>query len=211
MVGFDQRNPHHCYDVWEHTLHALDAIAGELVLRWTMLFHDMGKPECFALDRHGVGHFMGHGVVSRRIADGVMDRLRFDNETKARIGELVEWHDHRVETEKGVRRMLNQFGEADFRNLLAIQRADNMGQAEKYRYRQKDIGRIEEMLDHEIEKGSCFSLKRLAANGNDLLTMGLSGPEIGRVLQLLLNKVIDGVLPNDRDVLLKAAASLRQN
>ena len=67
------------------------------------------------------------------------------------------------------------------------------------------------MLDHEIEKGSCFSLKRLAANGNDLLTMGLSGPEIGRVLQLLLNKVIDGVLPNDRDVLLKAAASLRQN
>ena len=211
MVGFDQRNPHHCYDVWEHTLHALDAIAGEPVLRWTMLFHDMGKPECFALDRHGVGHFMGHGVVSRRIADGVMDRLRFDNETKARIGELVEWHDHRVETEKGVRRMLNQFGEADFRNLLAIQRADNMGQAEKYRYRQKDIGRIEEMLDHEIEKGSCFSLKRLAANGNDLLTMGLSGPEIGRVLQLLLNKVIDGVLPNDRDVLLKAAASLRQN
>lgn len=62
---------------------------------------------------------MGHGVVSRRIADGVMDRLRFDNETKARIGELVEWHDHRVETEKGVRRMLNQFGEVDFRNLLA--------------------------------------------------------------------------------------------
>ena len=211
MVGFDQRNPHHCYDVWEHTLHALDAIAPEPLLRWAMLFHDMGKPECFALDRHGVGHFMGHGVVSRRIADGVMDRLRFDNGTKARIGELVEWHDHRVETEKGVRRMLNQFGETDFRNLLAIQRADNMGQAEKYRYRQKDIDRIEGMLDREIEKGSCFSLKRLAVNGNDLLAMGLSGPEIGRVLQLLLNKVIDGVLPNDRDVLLEAAASLRKN
>ena len=34
---------------------------------------------------------MGHGVVSRRIADGVMDRLRFDNAAKERIGELVEW------------------------------------------------------------------------------------------------------------------------
>lgn len=67
MVGFDQRNPHHCYDVWEHTLHALDAIRPEPLLRWAMLFHDMGKPECFALDRRGVGHFMGHGVVSRRI------------------------------------------------------------------------------------------------------------------------------------------------
>lgn len=149
---------------------------------------------------------MGHGVVSRRIADGVMDRLRFDNETKARIGELVEWHDHRVETEKGVRRMLNQFGEADFRNLLAVQRADNMGQAEKYRCRQKDIDRIEALLDREIEKGSCFSLKQLAVNGNDLLGMGLSGPELGRMLQRLLEQVIDGRLPNDRDALLAAAS-----
>ena len=206
-VGFDQHNRHHCYDVWEHTLHALDTVAPEPLLRWTMLFHDMGKPECFALDRQGVGHFMGHGVVSRRIADGVMDRLRFDNETKARIGELVEWHDHRVETEKGVRRMLNQFGETDFRNLLAVQRADNMGQAEKYRYRQKDIDRIEQMLDREIEKGSCFSLKQLAINGNDLLGMGLSGPEIGRTLQRLLEQVMDGRLPNDKGALLEAASN----
>ena len=206
MVGFDQRNPHHCYDVWEHTLHTLDAVAPKPVLRWTMLFHDMGKPECFALDRQGVGHFMGHGVVSRRIADGVMDRLRFDNETKARIGELVEWHDHRVETEKGVRRMLNQFGETDFRNLLAVQRADNMGQAEEYRYRQKDIDRIEQMLDREIEKGSCFSLRQLAVNGNDLLGRSLSGPEIGRTLQRLLEQVMDGRLPNDRDTLLEAVS-----
>ena len=50
MVGFDQRNPHHCYDVWEHTLHALDTVPSDPVLRWAVLFHDMGKPECFALD-----------------------------------------------------------------------------------------------------------------------------------------------------------------
>lgn len=202
MVGFDQRNPHHCYDVWEHTLHALDAIAPEPLLRWVMLFHDMGKPECFALDAQGVGHFMGHGAVSRRIADGAMERLRFDHGDKKRIGELVEWHDHRVETEKGVRRMLNRFGEQDFRNLLAIQRADNMGQAEAFRYRQKDIDRLEALLNRELEKGSCFSLKQLAVNGSDLLERGLSGPEIGRTLQRLLDQVMDGTLPNDRAALL---------
>lgn len=204
MVGFDQRNPHHCYDVWEHTLHALDAAAPEPLLRWAVLFHDMGKPECFALDGQGIGHFMGHGVVSRRIADGAMTRLRFDNGTKARIGELVEWHDHRTETEKGVRRMLNRFGEEDFRNLLALQRADNMGQAEKFRSRQKDIDRVETMLNRELEKGSCFSLKQLAVNGNDLLHLGLSGPEVGRTLQTLLERVMDGRLPNDREALLSA-------
>ena len=50
MLGFDQRNPHHCYDVWEHTLHAMEAAPPTPLLRWTVLFHDMGKPECFALD-----------------------------------------------------------------------------------------------------------------------------------------------------------------
>ena len=209
MVGFDQRNPHHCYDVWEHTLHALDTVPSDPVLRWAVLFHDMGKPECFALDTQGIGHFMGHGVVSRRIADGVMDRLRFDNAAKERIGELVEWHDHRVETEKGVRRMLNRFGEGDFRDLLAIQRADNMGQAEEFRGRQKEIDQIEAMLDRELEKGSCFSLKQLAVNGNDLLGLGLSGPAVGRTLQGLLDRVMDGTLPNDRDALLTAAGKIR--
>ena len=208
-VGLDQRNRHHCYDVWEHTLHALDAIRPEPLLRWAMLFHDMGKPECFALDRRGVGHFMGHGVVSRRIADGVMNRLRFGHAAKERIGELVEWHDHRVETEKGVRRMLNHFGETDFRNLLAIQRADNMGQAEEFRYRQKDIDRVESMLNRELEKGNCFSLKQLAVNGNDLLALGLSGPEVGQTLQNLLNQVMDGTLPNRRDALLVAAQKMQ--
>ena len=209
MVGFDQRNPHHCYDVWEHTLHALDAAPPDSVLRWAVLFHDMGKPECFALDTQGIGHFMGHGVVSRRIADGVMDRLRFDNAAKERIGELVEWHDHRVETERGIRRMLNRFGERNFRYLLAIQRADNMGQAEEFRGRQKEIDRIEAMLDRELEKGSCFSLKQLAVNGNDLLGLGLSGPAVGRTLQGLLDRVMDGTLPNDRDALLTAAGKIR--
>lgn len=203
-VGFDQRNPHHCYDVWEHTLHALDAAAPEPVPRWAVLFHDLGKPECFALDEKGVGHMMGHAVISRRIADGIMERLRFDHRGRERIGELVEWHDHRVETEKGLRRMLNRFGETGVRDLLALQRADNMGQAEKYRCRQKDIDRVEAMLDAEIAKGSCVSLRQLAVNGNDLMAMGFAGPEIGQCLRLLLEQVLDGTLPNEREALLTA-------
>lgn len=205
MVGFDQHNHHHCYDVWEHTLHALDAVPPLPVLRWAMLFHDMGKPECFALDDRGVGHFMGHGVVSRRIADGIMERLRFDHESRERIGELVEWHDHRVETERGVRRALNRFGEENFRALLAVQRADNMGQAEKYRCRQRDIDRVEAMLDRELEQGSCFSLKQLAVDGHDLMKLGYSGPAVGRGLHALLERVMDGSLPNEREALLTAA------
>lgn len=211
MLGFDQRNPHHCYDVWEHTLHAMEAAPPTPLLRWTVLFHDMGKPECFALDEKGIGHFMGHGVVSRRIAEGAMNRLRFDGESRARIAELVEWHDHRVQTEKGVRRMLNRFGEEDFRNLLDIQRADNMGQAKKFHYRQQDIDRVEALLNAELARGSCFTLKQLAINGNDLKPLGYRGPELGRVLQMLLDRVMDGRLSNNREDLLAEAEKLKTN
>ena len=75
--------------------------------------------------------------------------------------------------------------------------------------KQKEIDRIEAMLDRELEKGSCFSLKQLAVNGNDLLGLGLSGPAVGRTLQGLLDQVMDGTLPNDRDALLTAAGKIR--
>lgn len=57
MVGFDQRNGHHCYDVWEHTLHAMEKVKPEPELRLTMLLHDIGKPNCFTVDGLGCGHF----------------------------------------------------------------------------------------------------------------------------------------------------------
>ena len=66
-----------------------------------------------------------------------------------------------------------------------------------------------DMLNRELEKGNCFSLKQLAVNGNDLLALGLSGPEVGQTLQNLLNQVMDGTLPNRRDALLAAVQKMQ--
>ena len=60
MQGFDQRNPHHCYDILEHTAAAVEAMPPEPALRLAALLHDVGKPECFFTDEDGVGHFYGH-------------------------------------------------------------------------------------------------------------------------------------------------------
>jgi len=207
-VGFDQRNPHHCYDVWEHTIHAVEAAPRDVVLRMTMLLHDVGKPACFTLDENGVGHFYGHPAVSREIAAAVLERLKFDNRRREIILTLVEHHDRPLpQTEKGVRRLLREFGEENARRLLDVHRADALATARGERgEKMKSVGHTEELLEEELSRASCFSLKQLAVNGHDLTALGLSGPAVGRCLDALLEEVVEGRLPNVRKALLGAVS-----
>lgn len=211
MVGFCQRNRHHCFDVWEHTLHALAAAPGDLVLRCTMLLHDVGKPDSFALDEQGVGHFYGHPAVSCDLADKMLRRLKCAAEFRETVVRLVEWHDRDIpRTDKSIRRALRILGEEDLRRLILVKRADNLGQAPAYWDRQKELDKAEEILDKLLAEDACFSLKQLALKGGDLLALGLSGPAVGKALEELLEKVIDGVLPNDREALLEHVRKNRE-
>jgi len=210
MVGFDQRNRHHCYDVWEHTLHALAAVPeGGLVTRCAVLLHDVGKPACFTVDEAGVGHFYGHPAISRDLADRMLRRLKCSTDFRETVVRLVEWHDKNIpRTEKAIRRALRALGEKDLRRLILVKRADNLGQAPAYWDRQKELDLAEEILDKLLAEDACFSLKQLAIRGGDLLALGLSGPAVGAALEALLNKVLDGELPNEREALLEEARKL---
>ena len=209
-VGFDQRNPHHCFNVWEHTLHSVEAAPPDVVLRMTMLLHDLGKPGCFSVDEKGVGHFYGHHTISCQMAETILDRLRFDHDRKRTILTLVENHDRLIPPEeKMVRRALRKFGEEDLRRLLAVKRADNLAQAPAYRARLKELDAAEAVLEEVLRAEACFSLKQLAVNGRDLMTLGLHGPAIGQALDRLLDGVVEGTLENRREALLEAAEAWR--
>lgn len=203
-VGLDQRNPHHCYDVWGHTAYSVSAIAPEPVLRWAMLLHDLGKGSTFSLDEQGVGHFYGHGKVSVALAKEVTERLRFSRVMQHRVLELVDWHDRDVpRTEKSIRRCLYHLGEQGVRQLIAVKRADNAAQHPDYQGRSVEMDKAEQILQEILAVDACFSLKQLAINGNDLLTLGLQGKAVGDTLQFLLEQVMDGKLPNEKDALLQ--------
>lgn len=205
MVGFDQRNRHHCHDVWEHTLHAMAAVPPEVELRLTMLLHDIGKPSCFAEDEKGQGHFYGHPAESARLAEDMLRRLRADNATREAVVRLVAWHDKNIpRTRPGVARALAALGEGDLRRLLVVKRADNLAQAPDYRSVQGEIDKAEAILNQLLAEGACVSLGQLAVTGRDLLALGLSGPAVGQALHALLDAVIDGNLPNEREALLAA-------
>lgn len=206
MVGFDQRNPHHRYDVWEHTLHAVAAAPPDAVLRCTMLLHDVGKPACFAFDDSGVGHFFGHAAVSRARAHQMLSRLKCATEFRERVVRLVEWHDRLIPpTDRSIRKALRKLGEDDLRRLIAVKRADNLAQAVEYRGRQQELDKAEEVLEQLLADDTCFSLKQLAVNGRDMTALGLEGPAVGNALETLLDAVVNGDLPNDREYLLEKA------
>ena len=212
MVGFGQRNPHHCYDLWEHTLHALDAVPPEESLRFAALLHDVGKPDCFSLDEDGVGHFYGHAARSAALADAMLVRLRAGNALREEVTELIRRHDTPLPgcPEATLRRLLRRLGEERLRRLIALQRADNLAQAPAYRAeRGAGLDEVLRRLDAILREDACFSLRQLAVNGRDLLALGFRGPAIGTALDFLLNEVVEGRLPNERQALLQAVREKR--
>lgn len=207
MFGFQQNNPYHMYDVWNHTVHAIEYCeSDDLVTRLAVFFHDIGKPHCYQDGEDGIRHFKGHGRVSADMTDEIMKRLRFDNDTREKVIQLVYYHDATFEIgEKYVKRWLNKIGEEQFRRLLNVRRADIKAQAQiEQESRLQKIDNIEYILEEVLQKDECFSLKDLAVNGKDLIEIGYKpGKEIGNVLNCLLQLVIEGIYPNEKDELLK--------
>lgn len=211
VAGFDQRNPHHCYDLWEHTIHALENIAPSPVLRWTMLLHDLGKPDCFTVDENGIGHFYGHDSRGAEMAGEICRRLRFDKKTAQRITLLIAWHDRDIpRNKKSLSRALRQIGEEAMGQLCQVKRADNLAQDAEFRWVQQEVGRAEEIIADLLAQESCFTIRQLAVDGRDLMELGLQGAAIGAMLERLLTQVVDGVLPNERTALLRWAEEQKQ-
>ncbi len=208
MVGFDQHNPHHIYDVWEHTLHALGAIEPLPIPRLTMLLHDSGKPHTYTQDEKGAGHFYGHGKISLQLAEAALKRLRFDGVTIRTVCLLIRLHDTpMIEDEKWVRRQLGRIGEENFRTLISVHRADCLAQNPEYRDRLESYRRVGRILDKVLSEQQCFRLRDLAVNGRDLLALGFSPDKrLGETLDELLDAVIDGKCPNEKEALLRLAA-----
>ena len=209
MIGFKQNNPWHEYDVFLHTYHALEKCkSDDLIVKLAVFFHDFGKPHCYQDGEDGIRHFKGHGKVSADMTNTIMRQLRFDNDTREKVVELVYYHDATIEIgKKYIKRWLNKIGEKQFRRLLEVKKADN--KAQNLYLSQPEIEKlneIEKLLEEVLQEKECFSLKDLAINGQDLIGIGYkSNKELGNTLNTILQKVIDGDLPNDREKLLQEA------
>ena len=202
-VGFDQKNFHHRYDVYTHSVMALANTPPLLPVRLAALLHDAGKPETFSLDERGVGHFYGHPKHSVVLADTALRRLRLPNDLREQVLTLIERHDLPVEPErKWVGRWLARLGEDTFSLLLHLKRGDRAACADPAPPSPDPFEVAESLALELLEEHACLSLKDLAVDGRDCLSAGLRGKEIGQTLQRLLDAVSEGVIPNERGILL---------
>ena len=206
LMTTGQETPHHMYSVGEHTLHAMKNIRADKILRLAMLLHDMGKPALKTVDEAGVAHFKKHALESERIAENVLRRLKFDNDTIRKVTRLVHCHDLRIPaTAKSVRSAMNQIGEELFPYYMEVRRADVLAQS-MYQREEKieNLDQIEELYHQIVEDGDCVSLKDLAVTGRDLIASGMKpGKKIGEKLEELLKLVIEDPKLNTKEELLK--------
>ncbi len=201
-----QNNPYHAYDVAVHTLHSVANIEKDKILRWAMLFHDMGKPGVKTTDDKGIDHFYNHQQLSVKLARAAMLRLRFDKKSMERILLLVRCHDMHIKAEPGsVRKAICKVGEDAFEDLLKVIEADKKAQNPKLlEERSRKFRRLWEIYNEVKKKGQCTSLKTLAINGDDLIAAGVApGRKIKELLDNLLEKVIEEPELNNRETLLK--------
>ena len=213
LVTLEQHSPWHCRGGWEHTIHAVEAAPADVALRLAMLLHDIGKPACKSTDEQGVDHFYGHPAVSARLADEMLQALKFDSKTRERVVLLVKRHDVPLPpTGPAIRRWLSRLGPEAFFQLLEVKRADNMGQnLEKVRDRLAELGEIRAQAERILAEKQCLTLKDLAVNGRDVIAAGIEpGPEVGQVLEGLLKRILDGEIQNQRNALLKGINSIKQ-
>ena len=212
MKDFEQKNKWHIYHVHEHTAVAVQSAPLDAILRITMLLHDIGKPKCFSIGADGEGHFYGHANVSMDMARDILNRLKFDNETKDRVLRAIKYHDVQIDpATKQVKRALNKYTVEGFFDLVAVKRADNLAQNPNLASRQEYLDSLVQIAEEIIKEEQCFALKDLAVNGRDLIEMGMKpGKEIGQVLDALLEAVIEEKLPNDKAEMLKFAQKIKK-
>lgn len=210
-IGVTQEGGWHAHDVFRHSLETLDFAPPILDVRLSALFHDLGKPKRRVYDpERDRASFYGHQSVGEAIAKKIMRRFAFSNDTIERVSRLVRFHMFtHAQTEKGIRRFIRRVGVDLLDDLFALRYADIEAQGTE-RDPTSDI-EYERSIKRILAEKPPLSTRDLAVDGNDIMNiLGIpEGPTVGRVLEGLLEMVLDDPSKNNRDELIGAIRLLK--
>ena len=223
MMETPQKNSFHALSVGEHTIESLLHVEADPILRLTMLFHDMGKPDCLRLDNDGTTHFKQHAIVGADITRSALRGLKFDNYTIDNVTALVRYHDSMrdcvaarqtppVVNKRALRRLVSNIGRERFPLLMEVNLADNLAKTEFAKETHLPaLDAVRKAYEEIVEADDCLTLKELELHGKDLMAMGIApGKEIGRILGACLEWVLDEPERNKKELLTEYVKSLQE-
>ena len=203
LVGYDQKNHHHAYDLFTHTALVVEHCPQNLALRWAALLHDIGKPFCMTFGEDGQAHYHGHAAVSAEMADGILRRLKAPTALREQVVLLIGKHmTLPLPEKKYLRRHLGKLGRENMDALLMLQEADTLATGTVHDNELSLFSDVRSILEEIQAENACLSLKDLTLNGHDLMALGYSGKAIGQTLNRLLNLVLEEQCENTREALL---------
>ncbi|WP_394848218.1 HD domain-containing protein [Pendulispora brunnea] len=209
-----EQNRWHEYDVWRHGMECMDACQGDAVLRVAALLHDVGKPRSRAFsDKTQDYTFYDHERIGAEIADPILTRMKFSNDERARIVDLVRHHLFHYTDEwndSTVRRWIRRVGRERVEDLYRLNEADLRGKGRDVEDELRGLEALKVHVQKVIDAGDALSVRELKINGHDLMRdLGLKpGPLLGRILTQLLEEVLADPALNERHALLARAKDL---
>lgn len=217
--GFDQRSVYHVYDVYDHIAHvcrACQAFTAGLAapaLQWAALLHDVAKPATFSLDVEGHGHFFDHPRQGAEMAARVLRRLAIPNSVLMQVRALIRWHDEPLPaTRRAIHKLLVQLERACPQQavplafmLFDLRRADAVSKCQDASSWASELDRHTSILRELAAQKPAFTVRQLAVDGSDVMRACnvSAGPAVGMYLDMLLQAVLEGVVPNEREALLE--------
>ena len=198
---FNQCNPHHNLDLFDHIINVVSKVPADLELRYSALLHDIAKPVVQTFDEKGIAHYKTHEIVGADMARDILTRMKLPVKLIDTVTDIIKKHMilYRDVTDKKFNKLLSEMGYDNLWRLIEHCNADNGSKNNEVVSTENDL---HERLKRAVEKQMQVTVNDLAINGKDLIDLGFSGKEIGEIKKDLLDKYLSEEIKNEENEML---------
>lgn len=210
-----QINSFHSYDVYTHTVLAVCAIRNDLLLRMTMLLHDIAKPESLWYDDKGNTHFTNHALKGADVAEDILNGFRYPKKFTARAKTLIKYHEFFRDPyikqgayDKAAGKLIRLAGIELAQLLPDVIEADAMAKNPEYSVQMTLLtDKLRASINRIIDEGLAVTgPSSLNVSGKQLEKAGIAKGEVmGKIIARLTEKVSEFDIPNENGALINEA------
>ena len=199
---FEQCNPHHNLDLFNHIINVVSKVPADLELRYSALLHDIAKPVVQTFDEKGIAHYKTHEIVGADMARDILTRMKLPVKLIDTVVEIIKKHMilYKDITDKKFNKLLSEMGYDNLWRLIEHSIADNSSKNNEVVSTENDL---HERLKRAVEKQMQVTVNDLAVNGKDLIELGFTGKEIGEIKKELLDKYLSEEIQNNKEEMLE--------